>query len=201
MHRYILALLGLLPFCGSLSASEHRQLGAHVHGVGQFNMAIEGDRLMMELEAPGMDIVGFEHAADSESDKATMKQAKALLLAGDKVFALPVKAACKMKTRKLEIHHHHHHHEEGEGDEAHEHEHEHEHGEHEHEEGALHSEFHVSYELKCTAMDQLEQISFPYFTQFKNAHKLNVQIVTDKKQGAFVATPQQPQVQLGALLK
>ncbi|MGI9486920.1 MAG: ZrgA family zinc uptake protein [Geminicoccaceae bacterium] len=41
------------------------------HGHNVLNIAIEGDRIEMEMIAPGADIVGFEHVALSEKDKAS----------------------------------------------------------------------------------------------------------------------------------
>ena len=64
--------------CAALpaSAEEHRQLGAHVHGHGRLNIAIEGNTISMELEVPGMDIVGFEHEPSTPEQKAAVAQAQ-----------------------------------------------------------------------------------------------------------------------------
>ena len=52
--------------------AERRELGAHEHGHLVLNIAIEGDRIEMELMAPGVDIVGFEHAAETDEHKAKL---------------------------------------------------------------------------------------------------------------------------------
>ena len=44
-------------------AEETRQLDAHEHGVGQLDIAFDGNQISMELHAPGADIVSFEYAA------------------------------------------------------------------------------------------------------------------------------------------
>ena len=59
--------------------AEHRQLGPHVHGQGTLDIAIEGKKIEMELVAPGMDIVGFEHVASTDEQKAAVEKAKAKL--------------------------------------------------------------------------------------------------------------------------
>ena len=51
----------------------------HVHGHGTLNIAIEDKRVSMELEVPGMDIVGFEHAPSTDDQKAAVEKAKARL--------------------------------------------------------------------------------------------------------------------------
>ncbi len=52
---------------------EHRQLGAHVHGHGHLNIAIEGKTVSMELEVPGADVVGFEHEPSTPDQKAALE--------------------------------------------------------------------------------------------------------------------------------
>ena len=59
---------------------EHRQLGPHVHGQGTLDIAIEGKKISMDLVAPGMDIVGFEHIATTDAQKQAVEKAKAKLL-------------------------------------------------------------------------------------------------------------------------
>ena len=68
IHAYapVLALAAMALMPASVRAEEHRELGAHEHGHGTLNIALEGSRLTMELEAPGVDIVGFEHAASTK---------------------------------------------------------------------------------------------------------------------------------------
>ena len=53
----------------SAAGEEHRQLGAHVHGHGRLNIAIEDKTVSIELEARGADIVGFEHEAATRGTK------------------------------------------------------------------------------------------------------------------------------------
>jgi len=69
---------------------------AHVHGSGTLNIAIEGAVLEMELQAPGFDIVGFEHAAATEADKAKIKAAYALFKTPMQLFSLSSGAVCKL---------------------------------------------------------------------------------------------------------
>ena len=46
----------------------------------------------MELVAPGMDIVGFEHVASTDEQKAAVEKAKAKLTDVLSVFKLPAAA-------------------------------------------------------------------------------------------------------------
>ncbi|MBY6042425.1 zinc uptake protein ZrgA [Phaeobacter italicus] len=89
------SLIALLAAAPAL-AEESRQLGTHEHGVGLLNMAIDGDVLAIELNVPGADIVGFEHAATAEADRAAVERALAVLADPANLIALPAAAACRM---------------------------------------------------------------------------------------------------------
>ena len=67
---------------------------------GTLNIAIEGARLTMELEAPGADIVGFEHKAKTEQQKAAVEKAKQQLAEPQALFKLPAAAGCVLKEAK-----------------------------------------------------------------------------------------------------
>lgn len=103
-------------------ADEQRELGAHVHGVSQLELAVEGDQLTLALRAPGADITGFEHAAESAEDKAAVADALALLARSEAIFAFPEAAGCVLVEANAEL--------EGEG--AHDHD-DHDHDDHDHE--------------------------------------------------------------------
>jgi len=67
-------LAGLVVAAGP-AASAEREHGAHEHGVGQLSLAVEGNTVEIEITAPGADIVGFEHAAETEADRAALTAA------------------------------------------------------------------------------------------------------------------------------
>ena len=86
----------------SQGAAEERVHDAHVHGVSRLNIAIEGNTVEMELLSPGANIVGFEHKAESAEDKALVARAAAVLHDGEKLFAFPSGAECRLQTAKVE---------------------------------------------------------------------------------------------------
>ena len=86
------AALGAAP----AFAEEHRELGPHVHGHGTLNIAIEGSRVTMELEVPGMDIVGFEHAAKGNEQLAAVDKASKVLAGPLELFRMPAGAGCSV---------------------------------------------------------------------------------------------------------
>lgn len=132
-------------------AEERRELSAHVHGHSTLNIAIEAGQVAMELEAPGADIVGFEHAAESDEDKAAIEDALAVLREPLTLFVPPAEAGCTVASADVKLlveggdHDEHEHGEHGHGDEEHAEakahgEHDHDHGDEEHAEAEAHGE-------------------------------------------------------------
>jgi hypothetical protein len=80
---------------------EHRQQGAHVHGIVALNLALKGQEVRIELDSPAANIVGFEHAPSSESDHAALDKAVATLKDGDRLFRFNEDAGCRMETANV----------------------------------------------------------------------------------------------------
>lgn len=186
MRKTILTTLITIPFLlgtTAMAQEEKRQLDAHEHGSGTFNIAIEGNKVEIEIEVPGMDIVGFEHEASTDEQKTAIEKAGKLLLDGFSIFTLPAGAGCKITTRKV-------------GVPGHE-----ENNEHKKEEGETHSEFHAKFGLECAAIEQLNTIAFPYFGNFSRAKELDVSVITEKAQASFEVTGTSPEIDLGKVIK
>lgn len=82
--RPLLLALVLLPFAAQAHDDHdhdhaHGSLGKHEHGVAQLNVALDGKTLELELDSPAMNLVGFEHAASTDADKAAVAKARAQL--------------------------------------------------------------------------------------------------------------------------
>lgn len=195
MKTRILALAaGLAIAAPVLAHEEHRELGAHVHGHGTLNIAVESTRLSIELEAPGADIVGFEHEANSAEQKAALAKAKEQLADPLALFKVPAAAECKLAEAKVEI----------ETEDAHDHDHGHDakeaHDEHAHDhedkDKGGHNAFHATYAIDCAKPDNLTAITFDYFKTFAGAKELDVSLVTEKAQNKFEVTRESPVLNL-----
>jgi Protein of unknown function (DUF2796) len=168
-------------------AQERREAGPHQHGHGTLNIAVEGSRVSMELEVPGNDIVGFEHAAKTKVQRAAMAGARAQLGAPLSLFRLPANAGCAVKEATVKI-------ESGSKDDAKKAGHKHD--DHDHD----HSEFHAEYTLECGTITNLTSIEFPYFSVFKGAEELEVNVVTPKGQTKFEVNRDKPRLELSELM-
>src|SRR5262245_33600479 len=169
----------------------HRELGPHEHGRGTLNIAVEGNRVSMELEVPGMDIVGFEHEAKTRKDKATLEMAKQKLSAPLSLFKFPASAGCRVTEAKVDV----------------------EAGEHNHatkegktvdtskssEKERHHFEFHNQYSVECASPASITTIEFGYFNTFPGAEKLDVNLITAKGQNKYEVTRANPTLSLAGL--
>jgi hypothetical protein len=196
-----LAVIATAPAI-ALAEEEHRELGAHVHGHGTLSVAVENTSVAMELEVPGMDIVGFEHEAESAEQKAAVAKAKDDLSNPLALFKFPESAACSVKEAKVEVETEHH---EGEGHDSHAKAEDHDgdkHADADHagEEHEGHNAFHVTYALDCSKPANLTSIAFDYFKAFAGAQGLTVNVVTAKAQNSFEVSRDKPVLDLGGMM-
>jgi hypothetical protein len=177
-HRIVMGMLLLLwPLSGQpLVAEAQRQHRAHVHGAGTLNLVQEGKRVHIELEIPGMDIVGFEHQARTASQKQAVQDAVAVLEQGDALFRLNAEATCALETAGVEVAMMD---DEHKGHGAH-----HKDDKHAAESGESHAEFHAEYVFTCASPDRLQQLHVALFDKFQGAQNLQVQVVTARQQSA-----------------
>lgn len=198
MRMVLLAFSGLAIVAQvSPTAAQHRELGAHEHGRGTLNIALEGTRLSMELEVPGVDIVGFEHPAKSGKDKAVVGSAKKRLSMPLSLFKFPASAGCVVKEASAELENEDHDHDkdakakDGKQDAdkgtagAAEHE---------------HSQFHAQYTLECRTPANITAIEFDYFRAFAGAQKLEVNLITPKGQTKLEVTRAKPRLDLAGMM-
>jgi len=192
MTRAMIVALGVLA-AWPAAAEERRELGAHEHGHSVLNIAIEGSRVEMELIAPGMDIVGFEHAAESEEQKATIEQAETTLGDPLALFVLPAGAGCRAETVAIELEVEGHH----EQDDADEHEHA---EDADHEDEAGHNQFHAVYGIACSSPGNLGSIGFAFFERFPGAQEIDVTVITENGQTRYEVERDAPRIDLKGLI-
>jgi len=184
IRKKAFALAGFVTCLGvTASAQEHRQLGAHVHGHGRLNIAIEDKTMSMDLEVPAADIVGFEHEPETPEQKAALDEAKAKLGAGLSLFTPASAAGCVQTSAKIMT--------EADHDEEEPHD-----SHHAHEADHRHSEFHAEYAFECASPSQITSMSFDYFEVFPNAEALNVSLITTKGQASYEVARGKPSLDL-----
>ncbi|SMD16796.1 DUF2796 domain-containing protein [Pseudomonas sp. URIL14HWK12:I5] len=184
MRRLLLALpFALLPLAVAHAHDDHDHdhahgtLGAHEHGVAKLNAVLDGNTLELELDSPAMNLVGFEHAANSDADKTKVAAVRQQLEQPLKLFGLSAAAGCKEDQRELESPLF------GDAPKADEDGDEHEHGH-------QHSDIGAHYQLTCANPDKLAQVDLaPLFKAFPATQKINVQLIGPNGQKGVEATP------------
>ena len=178
MRRLLLALpFALLPLA-ALAADEHDHdhdhehgsLGAHEHGVARLNAVLDDKALELELESPAMNLVGFEHLATTDADKAKVAAARKQLEQPLALFSLPKAAGCVVSSQELESplfgdkpEDDHDHATDGKGAAAHDHD---------------HSEIHAHYQFTCTSPAALKNLDLAnLFKTFPATQKIQVQLI------------------------
>lgn len=198
-------LAGLVVSQFAVAENQFRQHDAHVHGHVEFNIAQDGQDLLVEITAPGADVVGFEHTPKTDAEITAVADAKAKLNNVNSILTIPASANCTLVEAHVEStlehgEHHdghkdhhdhkghdHHDNHKGHAHESHDHHDDHKgHDDHGHHDG--HGEFSVQYQFSCQDVAKVSQIDTQWFTHFPATEKVSVNLLTDSAQSATELT-------------
>ncbi|MDB5815924.1 MAG: ABC-type metal ion transport system, periplasmic component/surface adhesin [Rhodocyclales bacterium] len=151
---------------------------AHVHGLANLEVSIEGNTLSIAMESPLDNLIGFERAPKTPAEINKVRSMAASLRAADKVFVTNSQAACKPVSVKLAssaldpallgeapantqaaV----------------------EHGEH--------ADLDANFSFRCDKIAALNSLTVQLFDGFANMKTLDVKLVTPKRQHAARLTP------------
>ncbi|MBC3621100.1 zinc uptake protein ZrgA [Vibrio metschnikovii] len=187
---------------------EFRQHDAHVHGQVELNIAQDGTDLLIEITAPGADVVGFEHAPHNETQVQALNRALDILGQAESLFTLSSAAKCQLEETHVshtlsgdkDNHDHsdHAHHDHGHDHKhKHDHDHDHDHDHHKHHDHKhQHGEFTAQYHYQCENVGALTQINTEWFALFPSTEKMLVNLLTERTQTAVELTKQQTRLSL-----
>ena len=147
--------LTLALMSGASLAEEKRELGSHEHGAATLQVAIEGSMVEMAIAIPGESIVGFEHAAETDEQKAAVTAETERLGKPMDLFTLPEAAGCEVASAEVELHQ--------EGD---------------------HNEFEAEYALTCADTGAVTTIQTKLFEMYPELEEIEVEYATPGGQGA-----------------
>ena len=143
----------------------HSAQDAHVHGLSQLTIALEKQTLLVEINSPLMDIVGFEGEPRTKVQKDSIERAKTKLRKISNVLIFKG-GSCLEKNIDVTL--------------GHDHSNEHSHSEHHHD---THSEISAVYKFKCSEPEGLQEITVLLQNQFSRMEKIKAQWVTSNAQG------------------
>lgn len=165
INKLVIGIAFTFYSLNSISESdEHHQHDAHVHGTAVLNIVVEDETVLIELETPAMNILGFEHAPKTEEQNNIVKQANEHFKSYLSILSIPGKQ-CKQTDSDLEFAH-----------DSHEDEH------YSDEQDDSHSEYHLSYTINCESLDKLK-LDIALFNNFSGFEHVNLNWIYDQKQG------------------
>lgn len=142
-----------------------RSADTHSHGDAELAVVLEKSVVTIELDSPIYNILGFEHAPETEGQKTTLKQAEQQLGRGEALFTFNDQAKCTSLSKAMTVNlFETDTHEENQGH----HEDENTHDEDTHEDVVL------VYEFKCQNTAKLSNVTINLFEFFKELSEVDV---------------------------
>ena len=171
-----LALASLLA-AASGAAMAQAQQRAHVHGQLKLDVAVDGPAIVIAMESPLENFVGFEHAPKTDAEKKAAEAVVAQLRAADQLFKIDPAANCKLgpialQSTALGL---------GKADAG-------------SSAAEGHADLNGSFAFNCTHAQAAKFIDVGLFTAFKGMRQIDAQIVT--REGQFKRTLKRPNARL-----
>lgn len=171
LARLMIALITAAPIFTAAESVRHE---AHVHGVAELTLALEGEYLEMVLISAAVSIVGFERGASTPEQVRAVARAESDLRNAGEMFTFtgtrcsPTSVLVDMSAVMEPDHHDEHD----------------EHGGH----AEPHSDISAQYKYNCNNTADLKSLRFGAGKLPFSLEKVNVRWVSDRGQGATVLT-------------
>ena len=149
---------------GASSASE-REHDSHEHGHGVLNLVVDGQAIFVELLVPGVNVVGFEHAAQSNAERSKVDKAIKTFSRGAALFIFQPGENCSFKDAAVTLNNA----STGTGQTQ---------------AAMKHGELRGEYFFHCQDVAAIEELTVRVFDHI-DADELEVQLVTPTQQTAF----------------
>jgi hypothetical protein len=120
---------------------------------------------------PGVDVVGFESAPQTDAQHQAVGEAEALLSNADNILALPAEAQCRLQDAETLVP--------------------------QHERGAgSHADYQAYYAFECAQPARLDRLRLILFEQLPTLETVSLQWIFNEQQGAATLTPGSPTTSL-----
>ncbi|MGC4028479.1 MAG: DUF2796 domain-containing protein [Steroidobacteraceae bacterium] len=134
------------------------QHGVHEHGKVTFNVALEGQQLVIEFDAPAANVIGFEHAPRTDAEKIKVRDQAAWLQAGRDLVTFAPAAGCRFQESKLEAP--------------------------EWKPGQSHADYEVRLTYRCDQPRRLDWLQLSMLEKLQEVHEARVNLLTPARQGS-----------------
>jgi hypothetical protein len=154
-----------------LHANEFQQHGVHEHGTVEIDIVAESGKLSLEIRAPAINVVGFEHSPRTAQERAAAAGAIAMLKSASGFVGAPPEARCRLASSQAsppawdEDDHDHDDHAAEDDHDAHE-----------------HMEYSARLSYLCDAAPKLEWLELWVLGKLKNVREARVNVITPEGQ-------------------
>jgi len=173
-----------------------RSADSHTHGDAELAIVLEGDVVTVELDTPLYNLVGFEHAPETEAHKTIANHAESRLGQGGELFTFNARANCKIKTNRQDLHlfehdsdhedEHDPHDDHEESDDTHEHS----------DDKETHKDVRLQYEFHCKQPSSLISMSVNLFEFFAELSEVDATYLGPSIQRQVKLTPENTQMDM-----
>ncbi len=158
---------------------------AHVHGIAELLVVLEGEQLDLELRSPASNLVGFEHRASNPEQQARVLNTQDALLNANNLFRFG-SAQCQLTDLDVDVSHmleenghqqtepYNEDHPDAKHDTSH----------HDRQKAHDHSNIEARYHYRCNRPDQLDSLRTSISVVFPGVESLLVQWIISGRQGA-----------------
>jgi hypothetical protein len=155
--------MALCLLCGpALAAGETRSAGRHEHGSTALGIAVEGESLVIEMDGPAANFVGFERKPATDQEKHELARVLNVLRDGTALFLTPAGAQCRLQSAAVSPP----------------------------EYGADgHADLEAFWEFRCGSPAALTWVEAKVFAAFPGTERLSASVVTAAGQKSVVLTP------------
>ncbi len=158
--RYCLFALCFLV--GLATAGETRSAGRHEHGSATLGIAVEGQSLVIELDGPAANFIGFEHKPATPEENRELARVLNVLRDGATLFLTPPDAHCGLQSTAVSP--------PGYGTDG-------------------HADLEGFWEFRCGSPAALRWVEARVFAAFPGTARLVTSVVTATGQKSVVLTP------------
>lgn len=187
-------IVGALVTACTTVLAQHKESGdhhaAHVHGLSELLIVLDGNTLEIEFRSPAMNLLGFEHQASSAQQFAKIEQAKATLTNAETIFEF-FPNICQLSHTNTNFNA-----VMADAPPATDHENQHEHGhtKDDHKDHSKHADLEAHYLFTCKQAGTLRALATPLLSLFPGIDKLEVQWIYDGQQGAYILGDEQQKI-------
>jgi Protein of unknown function (DUF2796) len=161
--RFIVLLISLVAVF-QLNAKPKRAHGAHVHGAAKIDLAIEGDHASLQLTCDTHSLYGFEHKANTMSEKNTVQKTMKIFNEDFvSIFIFDPRLGCTIQPKLVELRAEGHDDDDGQD-----------------KPGEQHQSLFADYTIKCKSAIEPSLVQFNFSGNFPKVASLALQVVSDR---------------------